>query len=119
MARTALPVITPKGPYPGAVNAGDLAFVFTAADVANGNAFPSPGKYLVIAQNADAAGQTITITSVKDGLGRAGDVTAYNLPTTTFAAFILETLGWFQADGNFYVSASSANVKFAVIKLPY
>jgi len=119
MARTALPLIVPKGPYPGTINAGDLAFVFTAADIANLNQFAGPGKFLVIAQNTDVGAQTITLTSFKDALNRSGDVTAYSLAASTFAMFLIETLGWLQSDGNFYLQASNANVKFAIVKLPY
>jgi hypothetical protein len=118
-ARTALVPFTPKGPYPGVVNAGDLAFTFTAADVANLNQFLGPGKFLIIAQNTDVGAQTITFTSKADGFGRTGDVATYSMPTTTFATFLVETLGWLQSDGNFYLNASSANVKFAIVKLPY
>jgi hypothetical protein len=117
--RTALTPFTPKGPYPGVVNAGDLAFTFVAADIVNLNQFLGPGKFLIIAQNTDAAGQTVTLTSKADGLGRTGDVTAYAMATTTVAALLVDTLGWLQSVGNFYLQASSVNVKFAIVKLPY
>ena len=118
MARTALTPLTPKGPYPGVVNAGDLAAAFTAADVANGNSFPSTGREIIIAQNTDgAAAHTVTITSIADERGRTGDITTYSIPANGFAAFaVTSTAGWKQSDGNIYLAASDAQVKFLILR---
>lgn len=117
MARTALPVITPKGPYPGTVNPTDLDFVFTAADAVNKNYFPYTGKELILVNNPDAAPHTITLTSAPDNLKRSADIATYSVGATTFSVFDPSaTLGWIQGDGNFYLESNSALVKFAIIR---
>jgi hypothetical protein len=119
MPRTALVPLAPKGPYPGVVNAGDLVFTLAAADVANLNQFAGPGKFLIIWQNSDAAPHNVTLTSVNDARGRKGDIGPYAVAAAAFGAFLFDTEGWLQGDGNFYVSADNALVKFAVFKLPF
>ena len=87
MARTALTVATPKGPY-DSVSANGLDFAFTAADEVNGNAFVCSGRELVLMRNdhaTDAA--TVTIASAPDPYGRTKDITAYSLAAGEFAAF--------------------------------
>jgi hypothetical protein len=110
---------TPKGPYPGTVNAGDLALTFTAADATNFNQFAAVGNEILIVQNTDAASQTVTFTSRADNFGRSGDVGPYTLTTGTFAVFNFRNAnqGWIQADGNVYFQASTTTVKFAVLRV--
>src|SRR6266403_396314 len=118
MPKTALTVQQVVGPYPVLpLTALALAVTFAAADVANGNSFPVTGKEVILVQNTDAAPQTITLSSVADGLNRTGDVTAYSLPIGAFAAFCPSQItGWKQADGNMYISAATATVKFAILR---
>jgi len=119
MPRTALPIITPPGTNPGTIAAGAADFVWTAADVANKNQIPHTGKELILVNNTDAAAQTVTITSVSDDFNRTGDITAYSLDVGDYAVFgPFEIPGWRQTDGNLYLEAAAATVKFAVIRLP-
>jgi hypothetical protein len=110
----------PKGPFPGTVSAGDLALTFTAADATNFNQFAAVGTEVLIVQNTDVGSQTITLTSRPDAYGRSADITTYSMATGTFAWFNFRNAnnGWIQADGNIYFQASSANVKFAVLRIP-
>src|ERR1700743_1929655 len=98
MSRTAIVPLAPKGPYPGTVNAGDLALPFVAADIANLNQFAAAGTEVLIVQNSDAAAQTITLTSKPDAYGRTGDIATYSLPAGTFAVFSFRNAnqGWIQ-----------------------
>src|SRR6185437_8102298 len=86
-ARTAVTPVTIKGPYPGTVNAGDLAITFTAADIVNLNSFAASGNEVLLVQNTDAAQQTITLTTKPDGYGRSADISTYAIPASGFAAF--------------------------------
>ncbi|HEY2361203.1 MAG TPA: hypothetical protein VGK36_08815 [Candidatus Angelobacter sp.] len=119
-ARTAITPITPKGPYPGTVNAGDLALTFTAADTTNLNSFSATGTEVLIVQNSDAASQTITLTTKPDQFGRSADIATYSMAAGTFAVFNFRNAntGWVQSDGNIYFQASTTTVKFAVIRVP-
>lgn len=117
MGRTAIAAQTPLGPYPGSVSAGALALTFTAADTTNNNEFALSGHEVLVAQNTDAADQTITLHSTADSRGRTADIATYSIPAGAFAffSFLAGTEGWIESDGNCYIDASSANVKFAVL----
>lgn len=117
MARTLINSQTPLGPYPGTVSAGALALAFAAADTTNNNEFTLSGHELLLAWNTDTNPHTITIHSTPDSRGRSADITAYSIPANTFAAFSFAsgTEGWIEGDGNCYVDASDATVKFAII----
>jgi hypothetical protein len=117
MARTALTPVTPKGPY-GTINAGDLVYVPAAADTSNGNKFPLTGHEVLLAENTDTDAHHITISSVADEEGRLGDVTSYAVAAGAQVAFSFRggTAGWKQTDGNAYVSADDATVKFTVLR---
>lgn len=117
--RTAVTPQTLKGPYTGTVNANDLLVTWTAADAVNLNQFLANGNEILLVWNTDVSSQTITLTSRTDSFGRSGDVSAYSMATNTVHAFNFRNAssGWVQADGNVYFQASSANVKFAVIRI--
>src|SRR6185437_11190922 len=116
--RTAVTPVTVKGPYPGTVNAGDLAFTFTAADIVNLNSFAATGNEVLIVQNTDVGSQTITLTTRPDNFGRSSDIATYSIPASGFAAFNFHNAnnGWVQSDGNIYFQASTVTVKFAVLR---
>lgn len=118
MPRTALTAQTLKAATDTvAPTAGQLDLVMTAADVANSNAVPFTGKEILLMNNTDVGAQTITITSAPDLLGRTRDIAAYSMAAGKISAFDANTLqGWLQADGNLYFQASSALVKFAVLR---
>lgn len=117
--RTAVTPQTLKGPYPGTVSANDLLVTWTAADAVNFNQFAANGNEILLVWNTDVGAQTITLTSKTDSFGRSGDISAYSMATNTVHAFNFRNAnsGWVQSDGNVYFQASSANVKFAVIRV--
>jgi hypothetical protein len=122
MPRTALVPVSVKGPFPGTVNAGDLASNFTALDNVNGNSFPHTGKEVIVIQNSNAGGaQTVTFTSFPDSQSRTGDITAYSIPASGFISFFPGTgnpPGWRQTDGNIYIDCNAATVKALILRLP-
>jgi hypothetical protein len=119
MARTAIAAQVPKGPFiSGQPAAGALDVAETAADVANGNLFIASGADFLIVHNTDVGAQNFSISSMPDGFGRSQDVTNYSVAAGKISVFSLrDTRGWMQADGNIYINAASANVKFAILKI--
>jgi len=120
MARTALTVSTPKGPY-DAVSANGLDFSFAAADEVNGNSFVCSGRELILMHNdhaTDAA--TVTIASAPDPYGRTKDIATYSLAAGEFATFwIGRTTGWRQSDGKVNLDvAGTGTIKFAILRIP-
>ncbi len=120
MTATALPIISPLGSYPSLpIAATGADFVFTAADVSNGNSFVSTGRELLLVQNSGASAYTVTITSVADSLSRTGDITTYSVGAGLFSMFgPFYQSGWKQSDGTVHVTASNAAVLLAVVRLP-
>lgn len=119
MPRTALTVQTLVGPYPASVAAEDLDITFAAADVANMNEFAFTGREIILVENTDAGAQTITFTSIADSFGREEDIAAYSLAAGEFAGFWAGALGgWAQAGNLFFLEASAATVKFAILRIP-
>lgn len=118
--RTSLTPATTKGPYPGTVNAGDLAITMENGDNTNGNVWTGNGRDLLLIQNPTGGAITITLTSVADQLGRKGDVTAYSIPAAGFMTFWFGNLiGWAQdASGSIYVDMSATGLKMKVIRIP-
>ena len=120
MTRTDLSVITPKGPY-SEVAAGDLDFIFEAADDFNGNAFLCTGRELILIRNSHATdAATVTLTSAPDPYGRTKDITTYSLDAGEFAAFwVGKTVGWRQSDGMVYLDvAGTGTIEFAILRPP-
>lgn len=117
--RTALTPVSPAALLNGAPAADSLDVAFTAADVANGNSVVLTGNELVFVINSHATtAYTFTVTSVKDELGRTGDITTYSLAAGKYAlAGPFSTKGWQQTDGKLYLDASNAAIKFLVVKL--
>ncbi len=120
MARTALNVVSPKGPH-SPVSAGQLDFLFAAADPANGNSFPCTGRDLILMHNDHATDPaTVTLTSAPDPYGRTKDIATYSLAAGDYAAFwVGATIGWKQSDGKVYLDvAGTGTIKFAVLRIP-
>lgn len=114
MPRTTLPKIASPGPNPTT----GTAVTFTAADAVNGNQIALTGRELLLIQNNGGSSATYTVSSVADGLGRLGDITAASIAAgaiVTLGPFGIE--GWQQSDGYLYLSGSSSSVRFAVLKL--
>mgnify|MGYP001582105566 CR=1 FL=1 len=121
MAQTALTVQTAKKPFE-AIIANGADFVFTAADVANGNSFVCTGKEVLLVYNIHATlPYTFGVTSVDDEKGRVEDITAYSLAALEFAVLgvgLTNAQGWKQSSGLVYLVAENASIKFAVLRLP-
>lgn len=119
MARTAIAAQKPLGPFiTGAPGAGTLDIVETAADVANGNQFVASGADVLIVHSTDAAPQNFSVVSAPDPFGRSQDITNYSVGIGKVVCFNLrDTRGWVQSDGNIYLNAATATLKFAILKV--
>ena len=113
MPRTTLTVTQAPGPYAGA----GAVVAMTAADVTNKNQFRASGRDLIIVQNTGTSARTVTITSEPDPYGRRGDIAEQIQPGEIRVYGPLELEGWMQPDGNVYLEADSADVRFGVIRL--
>lgn len=118
MPRTAVTKTPLVGPYPALpVTATSLDVAFAAADVGNSNQFVASGNDLLLVWNSGGSPYTFTVNSVADGQNRTGDITTYSVAAGVISAIRLQNTGWRQTDGNIYIAASNAAVKFAVIPL--
>lgn len=117
MARVTLTPVTVVGPYPSLQPAADsLDFAFAAADATNKEQFACTGREIILAQNSGAGARTITVTSVANGQNRTGDITSYSIGAGQFAAFKVAIEGWRQSDGNVYIEAEHAEVKWVILR---
>lgn len=115
MPRTALTKTGAPGGYAGA----GMAVTMTGADVGNMNAFPVSGNDMIIAQNTDVSAHNITVTSMADQYNRVGHITNESIAAGAIRIDgPFKRDGWMQADGNIYLQADNALVKFGVITLP-
>lgn len=113
MARTALPVTQAPGPYAGA----GVVLEMAGADTVNKNQFRASGRDLVIAHNTGTVVHNVTITSEPDPYGRVGHIGQPIQPGQILVFGPLALEGWMQPDGNVYLEADSAGVRFGVIRL--
>lgn len=118
MARKNIPVIIPKGPYPGTVAANALDFVFTTADSVNFDEFIFTGRELLIIRNSTAGALTVTLTSTSDPQGRTSDITAYSLAAGEFGVFWAGNLVGWDSGGKFFFQSSASTMDYAVIRIP-
>jgi hypothetical protein len=116
--------VTAKTLLPTAYAVAGVTPAQTAADTVNNNSIVLTGNEIVLAVNTDtAATHTVTITSAPDAEGRTGDITADVVPVAVaglsgfrvYQRFPLT--GYLQTDGNLYLTANSALIKFIVIQL--
>ena len=116
MPRTALTPVAAPGSYATAAT----AFTFTAADVGNGNDFALLGGEILLIFNSHATTTfafTLTSVSNADVLNRSGTITAETIAAGIYKMFgPIQLRGWLQTDGKFYLSATDAAVKFAIIR---
>ena len=119
MARVALTPVVAKGPFPGALSAGDLKLTETAGDASVFNSWVPNGREILVAHNTDSGGHHITLHSVADAQGRTGDITSYALGAGEVHVFSFfgSLLGWLQNDGSIYVDVDDATVKLAVLRV--
>ena len=116
---TELTVTEIKGSYPGTVSAGDLKVTFEAADDTDGNYFNSTGREIVWAKNTGSSSQTITITSTNDPYLRTEDISSYSIPAgEEHAIGPLQRTGWASGSGVVDLSAGSADIEFAIVRIP-
>jgi hypothetical protein len=114
MARTRLTVVELPKTYPG----GEEEWSFEAADTSNQNDFLLTGREILLIDNANVAGQDVTISSVADPYGREGDLTVTVAATSTVALYFGARTGWMQADGALYLDTTSSDISYAVLRLP-
>lgn len=110
--------ITPLGAYGDYAN-GTSVFTGEAAAVSPdlGNVFVASGNDLVLAYNSGGSPVTVTIGSTLNEWGRAKDI-AKNVGAGELGVFgPFRHPGWTDTDGNVYLSAASADVKFLVLRL--
>ena len=86
----------------------------TAEDTSNHTAVAMTDKTVVLIYNSGATTHTYTVTSIADALhGRTGDISAVNILAGEIKAIgPLGLDGWRQTDGNLYLTANHAEVKF-------
>lgn len=112
-------VVTPKGPYPGTVNANDLDVVQFTLDNTNGNVWTGNGRDLLVIQNPTAGAITVTLTSSSDASKRKADITTYSLGVGEFMAFWYGNLvGWDQGGGALYIDCSATGLKGIIFRIP-
>src|SRR5436305_1430115 len=99
MARTLLTPQAVAAPYPGA----GVAVTWTAADVANGNAFVLTEREVVLAKNTDTAAHVVTLSSVANAFGRSSDTADVILPGEVRPYAPKPLAGWMQSDGRLYL----------------
>ena len=119
-APTAITVQSILAPF-AAVGAGAADFTFAAGTITDGDTFVCTGREILLVQNADAAPQTITITSVDDEKGRSEDITTYSMAAGDFAVFgvgLTNSQGWKSTAGTIRITVSDADMKVAVLRLP-
>ena len=92
---------------------------FEAADASSGTVFRCTGRELVLVQNPDASPHTVTVTSQPASrTGRLGHITTASIAAGAYKAFqIFPRDGW-ESGGLIEITASSALVEIAVIRLP-
>jgi len=120
MTATAVTVQSITAPF-GAITAGSADFVFAACDNVNGNSFVCTGREVLVIYNPSAGALTVTITSVDDEKGRSEDITAYSLAAADFAVFgigLTNAKGWKSSGGLVVFTGSSADLDYAVLRLP-
>lgn len=119
MARVALPIVNPLGPYPGAVAANALDVVFTVCDPTNDNQFALTGRELIVVRNLHATlARLITLTSSADPQKRVADIASYSLGALEFMMFWVGAIpGWDQS-GQFFLDGETTDVVFAIVRIP-
>ena len=116
MPRTSLPIVT----APGAVPLTAETLTWTAADVANGNAFALTGREVLLVRNVGAATRTVTFQS-KAIRGRHDPLhnSAQNVVAGAYVAYgPIPVQGFRQSDQMLYVSANHAEIEFCVLRVP-
>jgi len=114
MARTELTVVDLDRTHPG----GSEAYTFAAHDTVEENGFVLTGREVLLISNTDAAPQDVVIGSVPDSFGRSGDLTITVAAGARHAIAFLDRSGWMQSDGLLHLDCTSANIEYAVLRLP-
>jgi hypothetical protein len=90
-----------------------LDATFTPADPVSFNMFTATGRDILVIWNSDTNPHTFTLHSAPDAAGRIADVVNYPVLAGAYAQVIIPASALFtQTDGNVYIDADSALVKF-------
>ena len=114
MARTRLTVFEAPKSHPG----GAVIYTWEAADIVDNNDFLTTGRELLLILSADAAPQDVLIHSSPDAYGREQDLTVNVLAGASKAVAFTQRDGWVQPDGAIHIDGATADLSFAVIRLP-
>jgi len=116
MARTSFTVQVAPGAY---VAPTTLAWTaFTGATATGGNQFVLTGAEIILLRNWSTTTASVLLQSVSDPQGRTGNYNA-GLSTGQVKMFgPINTVGWIQTDGKFYLETTSTDIYAAVVKVP-
>jgi hypothetical protein len=104
------------GPSATSFPANCADITFTAADVANKEQIQLDYPIIVLVKNDNVGAQTVTFSSVVCSHNRTNDITTYSIGASEVAAFEFKPHGWKQSTGYLHAEATSADVKYAVLK---
>lgn len=118
MARAPITPMTSPNLKALPLTAASADMAYAACDATNFNQCRHSGRVALFAKNSDSAPHSVTVTSVKDSLGRSGDMT-YSVGATTESFLgVFPYEGWCQADGNLYFGSTASQISFLAIALP-
>ena len=103
---------------PVTANSADFVWTAAGADFADGFAFASTGKEVLLIRNDNAGAQTVTINSQADPYKRTGDITTYSVGIGEYAVFYPPVDSFRRSDGTIWGAAAAADVMLAVLRLP-
>ena len=119
-APTAITVSQMKAPFDAVVALG-FDFPFVASTLTDGDTFVCTGREILLVYNSSGGALTITVTSVSDEKGRAGDVSAYSVGAGLYSAIpvgLTNSKGWKSTAGTIRITCSAVTLKVAVLRLP-
>jgi hypothetical protein len=116
-------VIAKYPSLPLTANSADFVWTAAGADFADKARFVHTGREAILVRNDNGGAQTVTIESSADPKGRTGNITTYSVGAGEYAVFPpFPVTGWRQITGGntgyLVLSASAADVYFAILRLP-
>jgi hypothetical protein len=114
MARVALTPVDLPETLPG----GSVAYTFASADTSDQNSVTLMGREVLLISNGGGTSADVTIDSVPGPSGREGDLTVTVAAGATKAVYFGTRTGWMQSDGTLYLDTASADISYAVLRLP-
>lgn len=116
---TAITVQILKGPF-DAISANGADITFAACTITDGDDWVCNGRDILVLKNGSGT-NTVTIVSVDNDKGRSENITDYSLSATEVAMLgvgLTNNKGWQGSGKKIRITASSANVTVAVVRLP-